>query len=287
MILEVLPNALYSLSNINVLLRNKESSILYKVLSTNLINKEMYISSIAILYILNGKQIISNYDGDKVILEKGQMIYLSKDMYLVSDFVTDKDQFEALIFFMDDTFIEKNTRPGQRSENTETSNDKIRTIQANEQIEKYIHSLISVYSNSDNSNKILDLKLMELLSLIELQNEGLDFLSLFYSYSSPGKKRDIVEFMKIHYLKNLKIEDYALLTGRSISTFIREFKKIYKTTPNQWLIEQRLKKAHDLLMNTGMNVTETAFEVGYENVSHFIKAYKTKYGHTPKLSKIR
>jgi AraC-like DNA-binding protein len=287
MILEVLPNTLFSLSTITVLLRNKETAILHKVLYTNLINKEMYISSIAILYILNGKQIISNYDGDKVTLQKGQMIYLSKDMYLVSDFVTDNDQFEAFIFFMDDTFIEKNTQPGRRNENVEISNNKIRTMQANEQIEKYVHSLISVYLNTDNSNKILDLKLMELLSLIELQDEGLDFLSLFYRYSSPGKKRDIVEFMKINYLKNLKIEDYALLTGRSISTFIREFKKIYKTTPNQWLIEQRLEKAHDLLMNTDMNVTETAFEVGYENVSHFIKAYKTKYGHTPKLSKIR
>ena len=287
MILEILPNSLYSLSNISVLLRNKESAILHKILITNLINKEMYISSVVILYIINGKQIISNYDGDKVIIQKGQMLYLSKDMYLVSDFISDGDQFEAILFFMDDGFIEKNIQSKQRRKDIEISNDKIRTMEPNEQTGKYISSLISVYFDTINSSKLLDLKLLELLSLIEQQDKGSEFLSSFYDFSSPVKKRDIAEFMKINYLKNLKIEDYALLTGRSISTFIREFKKLYNTTPNQWLIEQRLEKAHNLLTNTDLNVTDTAFEVGYENVSHFITAYKTKYGHTPKLSKNR
>jgi transcriptional regulator GlxA family with amidase domain len=91
--------------------------------------------------------------------------------------------------------------------------------------------------------------------------------------------------MEDNYLGNLKINDYAILTGRSVSTFTREFKRLYGITPNKWLIKKRLKKAHDLLNDTNMNVTQVSMEVGYENISHFIKAYKEVYGVTPKLTK--
>lgn len=91
--------------------------------------------------------------------------------------------------------------------------------------------------------------------------------------------------MKKNYLRNLRVEDYALLTGRSKSTFIREFKQLYNNTPNQWLITQRLDKAHEILTNSESSVTDVAFEVGYENVSHFISAYKRRFNITPNQAK--
>lgn len=282
MLLEILPSQLYNLSNVDILFRHNNSAILHKVLHENLIDKEMYLSSVAILFVIKGRQVISNYDGQKVIVKLGQLLYLSKEMYLVSDFVTEDDQFEAVLFFLDDEFIEN--KAGIHRSSAGLGNT-IPTLQANTQIQKYIYSLLNVYLNSNNSNEILDLKLSELLALIQSQDGGQEFLYLFNSFLQPKEKRDIREFMKRNYLKNLKVEDYALLTGRSKSTFIREFKKLYRTTPNQWLIDQRLEKAHQILMNTNLNVTDTAFEVGYENVSHFINAYKKKYSVTPKQSK--
>jgi len=88
--------------------------------------------------------------------------------------------------------------------------------------------------------------------------------------------------MEDNYLSNLKISDYATLTGRSDSSFNRDFKRLFGTTPKKWLITKRLSKSHKLLRNTNLNVTQIAMEVGYENVSHFIEAYKKRYGMTPK-----
>jgi AraC-like DNA-binding protein len=45
--------------------------------------------------------------------------------------------------------------------------------------------------------------------------------------------------------------------------------------------EKKMHKALELL-NQGESVTQTAFDVGYLNVSNFIKAYKFHYGQTPK-----
>ena len=43
----------------------------------------------------------------------------------------------------------------------------------------------------------------------------------------------------------------------------------------------RLKKARALLKNTGMTVDNIADSVGYQNVEHFIRLFKKKYGMTP------
>ena len=115
--------------------------------------------------------------------------------------------------------------------------------------------------------------------MLELQDNSKAFIS---SLVSSIQKRSIKKFMEENYLNNLNINDYALLTGRSISTFNREFKSLYGTTPKKWLITKRLNKSHEILKNTNLNVTEVSMEVGYENVSHFIDAYKKTYGITPK-----
>jgi len=284
MLLELLPVHLYGSTNIDILFQDNGSAIIHKSLSENLMDKEIYLSSVAILFIVKGRQIIQNYDGKKVVVEQGHLVFLSKDMYLVSDFVTEKGEFEAVIFFINDEFIKNKSKAENISDR---ANGYIPTLRPNIQIIKYIESLLSVYANSNNNNEILNLKLFELLTLINSQNDGLHFLSRLHSFLLPQKKHDIREFMKNNYLKNLKVEDYALLTGRSKSTFIREFKKLYNNTPNQWLIEQRLEKAHQILANSNsnFNITDTAFEVGYENVSHFISAYKKRFNVTPKQSK--
>ncbi len=282
MLLEILPSQLYHLPNINVIFRDKNSSILHKILYENLINKEMYLSSVAMLFIVKGEQVISNYDGTEVRVKQGQLLYLPKAMYLVSDFVTEDNEFEAVLFFLGDEFI---ARESQSKPVNKGSKNVIPTLLANPQIKMYINSLLGVYLNSANNEAIMDLKLTELIALIKLDDNGEEFLSSFNAFLHPAENRDIREFMKRNYLKNLNVDDYAQLTGRSKSTFIREFKKLYNTTPNQWLIDQRLEKAHHILMNTNLNVTNTAFEVGYENVSHFISAYKKKYSVTPKQSK--
>jgi len=281
MILEILPANLIGLASVKLLLRDRKSTIYHKVLDSSLLDKEMYLSSIAILYIVRGKQIISNYDSKAVTVNEGQLLFLTKDMYLVSDFVTENGHFEAIIFFIDDSVVQQNCTPNKNNE----IDYVIPTFDAGDQIYKYMQSLLDVYLHFENSHEMLEIKFRELLSLIKLQRNGEKFLSQFYGLESKHKRRDIREFMELNFLKNLNIEDYALLTGRSKSTFMREFKKLYDTTPNQWLIEKRLAKGHEMLMNTDVNVTDIAFEVGYENVSHFIKAYKNRYKITPKQLK--
>ncbi len=288
MIVEVLPERLYSLPNIETLFRDKNrSAVFHKILTEDLTHKEMYLSVPVLIYIIKGEQIIYTCDGEKLMLKSGQLTLLPKDVYLVSDFVAENSTFEALLFFVDHALISRfkdvflklcGAQQGLQS-------DLIDVVSVARQTQRYMTSLKHVYLNQKNSEKLLEIKLLELLQLISEQQEGVALVSRLCSYPTPLKRRSIRVFMQKNFQKNLKVSDYAYLTGRSVSSFLREFKRLYDMTPNRWLIEQRLKQGRHLLLKTDLKVTEVAFEVGYENVSHFIKAYKARYGQSPNESR--
>lgn len=93
--------------------------------------------------------------------------------------------------------------------------------------------------------------------------------------------------MELNFDKPLLIEDYAFLTGRSISSFRRDFKRKYDTTPKKWLLEKKLYKAKQLLSSTNLSINEISLEIGFDNTSHFISLFRKSYNETPKQFLIR
>lgn len=285
MILEVIPKALYSRPNLKTLLFDGHGSVLHKTLRRSLLKKEMYLTTAAIVYIVRGKQIIENADGSETTVPENHLLFLPKDLYLVSDYVPDNGGgFEAILFFLNDGIIEKylHSSSHQAEPIPDSGARPLFTAPANRQILGFIDALKQVYGDYRESQPLLELKLLELLHLLGIQDNRCRFLSALTHYGRPEGKRDIREFMEKYYTRNLRLEDYAQLTGRSLSTFMRDFKRTYHTTPNQWIIEKRLEKARWLLTTRNLSVTDAALEVGYDNVSYFIRAFKKKYGVTPK-----
>ena len=74
--------------------------------------------------------------------------------------------------------------------------------------------------------------------------------------------------------------EFARATGRSLSTFKRDFKKFTNLSPERWLTNRRLLAAHDLLRRD-RRVSDVCFDVGFKNVSHFSAIFKKKFGVTP------
>lgn len=88
--------------------------------------------------------------------------------------------------------------------------------------------------------------------------------------------------MQQNYIFNLPLQRFAYLTGRSLSTFQRDFLKIFETTPQRWLTQKRLELAHYLIEDKKMKPSEAYIEAGFENLSHFSRAFKAEFGYNPK-----
>jgi AraC-like DNA-binding protein len=96
-------------------------------------------------------------------------------------------------------------------------------------------------------------------------------------FSEPGKI-NLAAFMEKHYMFNMPMDKFGYLTGRSLSTFNRDFKKSFHITLQKWLARKRLELAHYQLVEKQRKPVEVYLETGFENLSHFSFAFKKHFG---------
>jgi AraC-like DNA-binding protein len=271
-----LPQSLYGFDGIKEILFSGENAILYKKLERDLLDNEKLITAHSIVYVVNGKVSVTTFDGDEVSIGNGEMLFMPRDSYLISDFIRNGKNMEVFLLFFDHDIVMKFIEGIQKDKGQKST---ICQLEATENVKNYFQNISKMKFENPKKQKLLELKLLELLHLI---NEKEDFIQTLQASEEGKQRRDIGLMMLEHYDKNMTIADFASLSGRSLSTFNREFKEKYHTTPKQWLIEKKMNRAFELLKE-GKTVTESAFEVGYLNVSNFIKAYKSVYDETPKV----
>ncbi|WP_345952686.1 AraC family transcriptional regulator [Mucilaginibacter sp. PAMB04168] len=125
---------------------------------------------------------------------------------------------------------------------------------------------------------LASLKITEAISILRMIDPGVD--SVLANFDVPGKV-DLISFMQRNFMFNMSLEKLGYLTGRSLSTFNRDFKKLFNTTPQKWLTEKRLELAYYHLTEKKRKPTEVYLEVGFEDLSHFSFIFKKKYGVPP------
>jgi AraC-like DNA-binding protein len=152
-------------------------------------------------------------------------------------------------------------------------------LKPNAYLENYVNSL-APYSNALGvyEEALVALKAKELVLLL-LQTSPVLRYALF-DFDVPGKI-DLVAFMNTHYRYNVGLDRMAFLTGRSLSTFKRDFKKTFNTTAGRWLTKRRLEEANFLIARKGKTASEIYLDLGFEDLSHFSSAYKKVFGNAP------
>jgi AraC-like DNA-binding protein len=71
-------------------------------------------------------------------------------------------------------------------------------------------------------------------------------------------------------------------TGLSLSKLKKGFKIVFGKTAYACLHEDRMERAHSLLSERRLNVSQVAWEIGYINVGHFSTAFRKQFGIRPK-----
>lgn len=281
---QTLPKALYAYPGVKKLLHDNESCILFKTLNRSLESQEKIATSHCFMYIITGKVEVQTQAGKTITTHSGEMLFMPRDTYLISDFVTQNESASLYLIFIGheviDAFLNSQLK---QAHDVSDSMPTICKLKAGDTFANFFQALHQIYANIENNKAILNLKLLEFLHLVTLDNHT-DIMTTLQVSEGRKRKRSIISLMHENFDKNLTIADFANLSGRSLSTFNRDFKRIYAQSPKQWLIEHKMSEANKLLIK-GMSVTNSAQEVGYSNVSHFIKAYKSRYGKTPKDSK--
>lgn len=128
----------------------------------------------------------------------------------------------------------------------------------------------------------LDIKVREAIHLV-LHTDVKTYASLF-DFTDRWRP-DILDFMQHNYMYDLTIEDLAHYTGRSLSTFKRDFKKLSEISPRNWIMRRHLQVAQELIMSTERSIVQIMSDVGFKNFSHFCRAYRKHFGCSPSKSR--
>ncbi len=126
-------------------------------------------------------------------------------------------------------------------------------------------------------------KISELLLLYFSQKLEVENSCPFLEHESVALK---VKSAKEHLINHLshppKIEDLADAVGLSEYKLKVGFKTIYGQSISKFVLQHRMQTAKEEIEKRNKKIKDIALEIGYENPSHFIDAYKKQYGITPK-----
>ncbi|PQL94783.1 AraC family transcriptional regulator [Apibacter adventoris] len=158
----------------------------------------------------------------------------------------------------------------------------------------YIEKPLSIQEKliiSQLEDYILDCEFENLYLTLKLHEILIHYFSSSNKKKQENKKMDDKLVLQLNEIKKLLMDNIASPpTLKSISYTVglseykikEGFKKLYGKTISSFILDTKLEIGKDKLDMKVKQVKEIAYDLGYENPSHFIEAFKKKYGITPK-----
>jgi signal transduction histidine kinase/DNA-binding response OmpR family regulator len=134
----------------------------------------------------------------------------------------------------------------------------------------------------------LRIRLKKLIELRKILRERYASMEALPKTNDKAIKVEDVFMLKIRRIMETQLDNdqFGILelckeVGMSRAQLYRKFRSLTDKTVNEYLINFRLFKAKEMLMNTDLNVSEVAYEVGFKNLSHFSHAFTKAFGLNP------
>ncbi len=235
-----------------------------------------------IIYVLNGKKAI-HHCGKSWLLNEDSAYLIRKTAYNQERFYD--QEWEVLCFYLPDEYVRqvyKEYRSQLPVANLpKPTCDMLIEIQVNEATRAFFYSILPYLTQQlQPSESLLELKFRELIFNILSNPANSNFLTYVNSISDCTKPL-LQEIMEANYTFNLSLAEFARIAHRSLASFKRDFKESFDTTPGKWLTEKRLEYAKLMLNTSKKRINEIAGESGFENVTHFSRVFKDRFGLSP------
>lgn len=235
-----------------------------------------------LLYIYSGELLVEQKK-KKTIIQAGECVFLRKDNRVsLSKQPKGEEQFKGIFMVFNRNFLREFYQTINKKQLPEEQTKDLPSLVKLPQtpdIESLFQSMTPYFDSAIKpADQLMQLKQQE--GIYSLLNIDQKFYPTLFDFTEPWKI-DILDFMDENYMYDLRIEDIAHFTGRSLASFKRDFNKISTLSPQKWLIEKRLKVAHDKIRNDNKKVSDVYLEVGFKNLSHFSSAFKKQFGYSP------
>ncbi|MEO7049388.1 MAG: AraC family transcriptional regulator [Ferruginibacter sp.] len=241
----------------------------------------MFVAENTLLFVAGGTFEI-RYGDITHTLHKNQCAFLKKDIlieYNTSCDQGDEATIDYIMFTIRHDLVKEFIKLTELSIAPKEDTCPIMVNMPDRTFVKYVESLEPYFvSEGKVAESLVKIKMLELLFCLasndtKVLEQVLDLRENFRLNITSTVEENIMNSISLHQL--------AVLSGRSLSSFRRDFLAIYNMPPSQWIRQKRLVKAKELLASTSMTVTDICYTLGFENIAHFSRLFKSQFGCPP------
>jgi AraC-like DNA-binding protein len=240
---------------------------------------EQFVPEHLLVYQISGQTHIYHQRGE-MILDEGQLLLGRRNQFAKSIKIPgQRKEYQCISVVLSIERLQQFALENDIICNDRYQGKRNILLEPNGLLKGYFLSILPYIDEWRNvSKKLASMKIKEAIELL-LQLEP-DLKSFLFDFADPHKQ-DLEEFMLKNFHFNAPIEHFAKLSGRSLTSFKREFAEIFKTSPGTWLKNKRLSEAFYLIRKKSRKPQDIYLDLGFENLSHFYTSFKQKYGMTP------
>lgn len=253
--------------------------IFYAYLSAQRKDKVSFLENNTLVLVASGEFMLET-SGQKVTMHKGEMLLIGKNqLATITKTPLPGEAYETIVISLQEDMLRQIALEEQITTPEKYNGPRNVLIPPTDFLRGYFQSVLPYVRNPEASlaDDMGILKVKEGVKLILHAMPGLR--SLLFDFSEPHKI-DLEKFMRSNFHFNIPVEKFAQLTGRSLASFKRDFKKIFGAAPKQWLMDRRLTEARYLLEKS-RKPSDIYLDLGFESLSHFSRAFSGKFGIAP------
>ena len=113
----------------------------------------------------------------------------------------------------------------------------------------------------------------------------LELSEMLLQKNTPAQQariRKVLDYIHENPYRSYSLEELQEIAGIKKSLFLQEFRSVTGTTPIQYVMEQRLEYARELLLETEVSISQIAQQCGFEDMFYFSRCFKKKFHLSPR-----
>lgn len=251
--------------------------------------RSLSLTRIAIGYVLSGTKYLYCNDYSYSI-EEGSVFLLDVGFHYEENIIGSNGRYEQVTFYLSAQRLQQvifslninfNLTFTSHHNCSKCMSRNFSSVKASSPLRNFFLSIdLSLRSSGLLHNDVSQrIKLNELIYLLLSDDDGCIRRKVLRS--SDTESSQFISAIYDNIFNDISVEMLAELTNRSLTSFKKEFKRLFGASPHRWIVEQRLDRAKIMLASTSRTVSEIGAECTFANISHFIKLFKHRYNETP------
>lgn len=255
-----------------------KANVFFNCIEKKYFSKRMSINQHALVSVISGEMKIIQADHSYIFRRGDTFLIPRNQLARVTKYPANGQPYRAVSVYFTLEFLRK-YYADQKTDHSNQDIPKIKLFAQHPLLDSLFNSLLPYFSfSAELPAAIASGKVQEAITILRTIDPDIDHI--LGQFEEPGKI-DLEDFMEKNYMFNMPAEKFGYLTGRSLTTFKKDFKKVFHTTPQKWLTKKRLDLAHYQIFEGKQKPSAVYFEAGFENLSHFSFAFKKQFGYNP------